>query len=281
MKRISRKRKRLLLIGACALVLILLVILAVQGIRRLTSPRVDTEQGVEYIKAAESEDIATIEQKISQLEQQDGGDDTDRSCKEKFASSVVMGDSITEGFSEYDVLNASSVVSKIGVHLNELDEQVQQVKELDPQVIFLAYGMNDVISTAGDTDQFLEEYETLVDQLREEVPNAHIYVNSIFPVADSAVKKEPELAQISEYNTALKGMCDEMQVGFIDNTELVEDQYYEEDGVHFKAEFYPIWAERMAEVAALCPRPRTRADRSSLRSCTMLYLRLFSSLLQS
>lgn len=250
MRRISRKRKRLLLIGACALVLILLVILAVQGIRRLTSPRVDTEQGVEYIKAAESEDIATIEQKISQLEQQDGGEDA-RSYKEKFASSVVMGDSITEGFSEYDVLNASSVVSKIGVHLNELDEQVQQVKELDPQVIFLAYGMNDVISTAGDTDQFLEEYETLVDQLREEVPNAHIYVNSIFPVTDSAVKKEPELAQISEYNTALKGMCDEMQVGFIDNTELVKDQYYEEDGVHFKAEFYPIWAERMAEVAAL------------------------------
>ncbi len=250
MKRISRKRKRLLLIGACALVLILLVILAVQGIWRLTSPRVDTEQGVEYIKAAESEDIATIEQKISQLEQQDGGEDA-RSYKEKFASSVVMGDSITEGFSEYDVLNASSVVSKIGVHLNELDEQVQQVKELDPQVIFLAYGMNDVISTAGDTDQFLEEYETLVDQLREEVPNAHIYVNSIFPVTDSAVKKEPELAQISEYNTALKGMCDEMQVGFIDNTELVEDQYYEEDGVHFRAEFYPIWAERMAEVAAL------------------------------
>lgn len=251
MRRISRKKKRLLVIGACALVLLLLVILVVHGIRRLTAPRADTEQGLEYIKAAEADDIATIEQKISQLEQQDGGDDTDRSCKEKFASSVVMGDSITEGFSEYDVLNASSVVSKIGVHLNELDEQVQQVKELDPQVIFLAYGMNDVISTAGDTDQFLEEYETLVDQLREEVPNAHIYVNSIFPVTDSAVKKEPELAQISEYNTALKGMCDEMQVGFIDNTELVEDQYYEEDGVHFKAEFYPIWAERMAEVAAL------------------------------
>ncbi len=251
MRRISRKKKRLLVIGACALVLLLLVILVVHGIRRLTAPRADTEQGLEYIKAAESDDIATIEQKISQLEQQDGGDDTDRSCREKFASSVVMGDSITEGFSEYDVLNASSVVSKIGVHLNELDEQVQQVKELDPQVIFLAYGMNDVISTAGDTDQFLEEYETLVDQLREEVPNAHIYVNSIFPVTDSAVKKEPELAQISEYNTALKGMCDEMQVGFIDNTELVEDQYYEEDGVHFKAEFYPIWAERMAEVAAL------------------------------
>ena len=250
MKRISRKKKRRLLIGTCALVLILLVILVAQGIRRLTAPRVDTEQGLEYIKAAESDDIATIEQKISQLEQQDGGEDA-RSYKEKFASSVVMGDSITEGFSEYDVLNASSVVSKIGVHLDELEEQVQQVKDLDPQVIFLSYGMNDVISTAGDTDQFLQEYEALVEQIRDEVPNAHIYVNSIFPVTDSAVQKEPELAQISEYNTALREMCDHMQVGFIDNTEIAEDQYYEEDGVHFKAEFYPIWAERMAEVAAL------------------------------
>ena len=29
---------------------------------------------------------------------------------------VVVGDSITEGFAEYDVLNASSVVAQIGVH---------------------------------------------------------------------------------------------------------------------------------------------------------------------
>ena len=27
--------------------------------------------------------------------------------------------------------------------------------------------------------------------------------------------------------------------------------YYEEDGIHFKANFYPIWAEKMAEVATL------------------------------
>lgn len=238
------------MIGACAAVLILLVILAVWGIRQLVTPKVDTEQGLSYIRAAESEDITTIEQKINQLERQDGGEDS-RSYKEKFASSIVMGDSIAEGFSEYDVLNASSVVSKIGVHLYELEEQVQQAADLNPQVIFLALGMNDVIATAGDTDQFLEQYEAVVAQLREAVPNAHIYVNSIFPVQDSAIEKEPELAQISEYNTVLRQMCDDLQLGFIDNTDLVQDQYYEEDGVHFKAEFYPLWADRMAEVAAL------------------------------
>lgn len=250
MKRINKGKKRLLLIGACAAILILLVILAVWGIRELVTPKVDTEQGLSYIRAAESEDITTIEQKINQLERQDGGEDS-RSYKEKFASSIVMGDSIAEGFSEYDVLNASSVVSKIGVHLYELEEQVQQAADLNPQVIFLALGMNDVIATAGDTEQFLEQYEAVVAQLREAVPNAHIYVNSIFPVQDSAIEKEPELAQISEYNTVLRQMCDDLQLGFIDNTDLVQDQYYEEDGVHFKAEFYPLWADRMAEVAAL------------------------------
>ena len=250
MKRINKKEKRLILIGACAAVLILLVILAAWGIRQLITPKADTEQGLAYIRAAESEDIEMIEQKISQLERQDGGEDS-RSFKEKFASSIVMGDSIAEGFSEYDVLNASSVVSKIGVHLYEMEEQVQQAKDLNPQVIFLALGMNDVIATAGDTGQFLEQYEALIAQLREAVPDAHIYVNSIFPVRDSAVEKEPELAAISEYNAVLKQMCDDMQIGFIDNTELVQEQYYEEDGVHFKAEFYPLWAERMAEVAAL------------------------------
>lgn len=250
MKRINKRKKRLLLIGACAAVLILLVALAAWGIRQLVTPKVDTEQGLSYIRAAESEDITTIEQKINQLERQDGGEDS-RSYKEKFASSIVMGDSIAEGFSEYDVLNASSVVSKIGVHLYELEEQVQQAADLNPQVIFMALGMNDVIATAGDTDQFLEQYEAVVAQLREAVPNAHIYVNSIFPVQDSAIEKEPELAQISEYNTVLRQMCDDLQLGFIDNTDLVQEQYYEEDGVHFKAEFYPLWADRMAEVAAL------------------------------
>lgn len=223
----------------------------VYGVTRLASSGADTEEGIAYIKAAEAEDITVIEQKIAQLESQDGGEEDTRSAKEKFASSVVMGDSITEGLVEYDVLSASSVVSKIGVHLDELDDQVAQVKELNPQVIFLTFGMNDIIEDGEDTEQFRSDYEALVKQIQEEVPDAHIFVNSIFPVLDTAVENEPALERISEYNTVLSEMCTKLQIGFIDNTELVSDQYYEEDGIHFKAEFYPLWADRMAEVASL------------------------------
>ena len=59
------------------------------------------------------------------------------------------------------------------------------------------------------------------------------------------------LAKIADYNTALQEMCDGKHLGFIDNTALVQENYYEEDGIHFKAEFYPVWATNMAEVATL------------------------------
>ena len=56
-----------------------------------------------------------IEQKIASLEAKDpASGDTERSLKDRFSGAVVMGDSISSGFSEYDVLNASSVVAKRG-----------------------------------------------------------------------------------------------------------------------------------------------------------------------
>lgn len=70
-----------------------------------------------------------IEQKIASLEAKDpASGDTERSLKDRFSGAVVMGDSISSGFSEYDVLNASSVVAKRGIQLEGLDEQISQAK---------------------------------------------------------------------------------------------------------------------------------------------------------
>ena len=65
------------------------------------------------------------------------------------------------------------------------------------------------------------------------------------------VEEEPLFEHIAEYNEALRAMCDKLQIAYVDNTELVTDRYYEADGMHFKADFYPVWARRMAEFAAL------------------------------
>lgn len=251
MNRIKQRTKRRIIIGLCIVVAAAVIILIVQGVRGLLGGRVDTSAGLEYIQQEEAGDITAIEEKISLLEQQDNNAEDTRSIKEKFAGAVVLGDSVAEGFLEYDILNASSVAAEIGVHLDELDGQIANVKELSPSVLFLYLGMNDVTATNGDVDSFISEYRAVLTQLKEEVPDAHIFVNSIFPVQEKAIEEVPLLAKIPDYNEALKELCDSQTVAFIDNTSLVEEQYYEQDGVHFKADFYPIWAQRMAEVAAL------------------------------
>ena len=107
------------------------------------------------------------------------------------------------------------------------------------------------IATNGDTDLFIKEYKAVIDQLRKKLPDTTLYVNSIFPVSAAKQEEKPVFQKIPEYNAALQKMCDENQIAFLDNTSLVSDTYYEEDGIHFKADFYPIWLKRMAEVATL------------------------------
>lgn len=251
MDKIKRRTKRRIVLGVCILAAVAVLIFIIQGVRGLLHRGADTSAGVEYIEKEEAGDITAIEEKISLLEKQDGSGEDGRSIKEKFAGAVVLGDSVAEGFAEYDILNASSVAAEIGVHLDELDEQISKVKELSPSILFLYLGMNDVAATNGDVERFVSEYKSVLTQIKEEVPDAHIFVNSIFPVQEKALEEEPLLEKIPEYNDALKELCDSQTVAFIDNTDLVSEQYYEQDGIHFKADFYPVWAEHMAEVASL------------------------------
>ncbi len=230
------------------------VIMAVEGIENLTRKKVDTTEGLQFISQAEAAEVTVIETKIQNLEDQEKEEaqaEDNRSVKEVFASAVVMGDSITAGFSEYDILNASSVVAQIGAGLEGVEEPIEKLKEINPQVVFLSYGMNDIISTQGDTDIFVENYKNVVKQLKKDIPDMKIFINSIFPVQKQEIEKEPAFEHLEEYNEALREMCDSQQIAYIDNTELVSERYYEEDGVHLKPDFYPVWAQRMAEVASL------------------------------
>lgn len=252
---LSDKNKRISIIAGAAFVAALFVIImAVEGIENLTKKKVDITEGIQFISQAEAAEVTAIETKIQNLEAQEKeeeqAEDT-RSIKEVFTSAVVMGDSITAGFSEYDILNASSVVAQIGAGLEGAEEPIQQLKEINPQVVFLSYGMNDIISTQGDTDTFVKNYKNVIKQMQKDIPNMKIFVNSIFPVQRQEIEKEPAFEHLEAYNEALREMCDKQQIAYVDNTELVAERYYEEDGVHLKPDFYPVWAQRMAEVASL------------------------------
>ncbi len=228
-------------------------ILVVIGVRVSSGrSKAETSEGIKIIETNEKKDVASIETKIERVEAKEreaAYKAGEISLKQMYASTVVMGDSITEGFTAYDVLNANSVVSKIGASLTDLDDQCESLKEINPQNVFISYGMNDVINTAGDKDTFIEEYKALIKKIQKDLPDTKIFINSIFPVQERAIAEKPALANIAAYNEALQKMCDELQIAYVDNTELVKDEYYDEDGIHFVSAFYPIWADHMLEVS--------------------------------
>jgi len=236
-----------------ALVL-LIVTLLFENITTSTFGRVDTAEGRAVIAQAEAGDIAAIEARIQQLELQDSISGNapapeEMSLKEFFANNVVLGDSIAEGLVSYGVLNASSVVSRIGARLDDAETEVALVRDLNPQVLYVTLGMNDIRNDVLTKEQFISEYTELINTLQAILPNSKIIINSIFPVRRDVAIEIPTLSRIPEFNEALRDLAYSRQLSFLDNTSLVHEDLYEEDGIHFKASFYEGWAQTMREAA--------------------------------
>lgn len=252
---LRKKKRNFAIYGGVAVGFIVAVMLIAEGVTSIQKGKVDTKEGLAYIEQSASGDIAAIENKIQMIEDKDKAsaqtEEGEKNYKALFANSVIMGDSISEAFTEYGYLTTSSAVAKIGVELDELDEQIETVTKLNPQNLFLAYGMNDIVATNGNVSEFIKQYESLLDQIKEALPNTKIFVNSIFPVREDVVRERLEFTHIQEFNKKLEELCDKRQITFLDNTDLVSEDYYEADGMHFKSSFYPYWLDKMAEVAEL------------------------------
>lgn len=250
--RIDKRKVIILIIGAFIALLALFGV--IKAVETLTAKRVDTSEGLAIIRSEEEASVQDVENRTQKMEDSDKAtaeELANRTEKEIFVNSVVMGDSITQGFVDYDILDSSSVIAQIGVHLTELSDAMNTVEAMNPQAIFLAYGMNDVLATNGDASVFKEQYAAIIDELQKKLPNSRVFVNAIFPVQESEIQNEPDYKNLDQYNAAIKELCDERQISFIDNSDIATADYYEPDGVHLKESFYPIWAKRMAEVASL------------------------------
>lgn len=244
---------------AVAIVVVLLVIGIIIVAVKLMNPRVDTDQGTALLKKMDQTDVSSVEKKIQALEEEEREADEEwanRPAKEKFANAFVIGDSITQGLYEYGVLDQANVMADRGTEVSEsnshkIEEHIEKAEELEPQVLFLAYGMNDVEAVRGDADSFVEHYQPIIEGLKEALPDTKIYINSILPAAQSAIDNNEWYGNIPEFNEKLEELCKKEKVTFIDNTDLVKSEYYADDGIHMAPAYYTEWVNHMAEVAGL------------------------------
>lgn len=244
---------------AVAAVIVLFVIgIAVIAVRMMNL-RVDASEGEKKLEELSKVDVQKIDEEIQALEKAERMADEEwqnRPDNEKFAGSLILGDSITQGLYVYEVLDASLVTAKKGVGMRSpeatgLSDMLNQVISAKPQKLFIALGMNDIVAAGGDADAFAADYKVVLEQLMAGLPETEIYVNSVLPASQAAISKDARYAKVPDYNAKLKALCEEENVPFIDNTGLVKEEYYEADGIHMKKVYYQEWLNQMAVEADL------------------------------
>ena len=166
--------------------------------------------------------------------------------KEIFASSVIMGDSQSEGLTVYGVLDSTSVIAKKGECITSAKtNNMGQLSNLAPSNVFILYGMNDILIYQNNIDNFINDYTALINEIKLTLPDSNIFVNSILPVEDKVIATRPIYNEISNYNKSLEEMCNNLEVTYINSNEILinNPNLFEADGMHLKPPFYKEWLD--------------------------------------
>lgn len=165
------------------------------------------------------------------------------SYESAYRTTVFLGDSITEGLSYHETLGEKQVLAGAGktaeFALKDIDELVRR----NPERVFIMLGSDDLLWPTDDPTAYsLKHYTLLIESIRAMLPKAKITLLSVTPVTAEVEKKEPRYRHIGAYNEALRELAAKKQAGYVDLTPLVHQhaELYDADGIHFKAEFYPI-----------------------------------------
>ncbi len=168
----------------------------------------------------------------------------------KFENSVFMGDSITEGFAFNEILPQEQVIAGAGATAGFSYDDLDALAEKKPDQVFIMLGSVDILMPVEDPQElFREDLTKLINRIKEELPGAEIYLQSITPVTQEALEQEPRYAGIGEYNGILKEVAGQSAVHYVDIGVLARENpaLYAEDGIHFQKEFYQLWLQKLSE----------------------------------
>lgn len=166
---------------------------------------------------------------------------------------VMLGNSLTNGCEWHELLGRPNVKNR-GISsdvIQGVSDRMPSLIKGRPAKIFLLIGVNDVSHNLG-VDSIVEAYGKLIDNIRTELPDTKLYVQSMLPVNISFGKylgmadKGPQIEQI---NNAIANTAQEKGFTWIDLYCIMADENghlkreYTNDGLHLLAPGYMAWAE--------------------------------------
>ncbi len=183
------------------------------------------------------------------------GDEVDASY---FADAVFVGDSLTQGIQLYGIID-TTVLANRGINLQTVYKEdkirvaegytgvIPELKRIQPAKIYVQLGMNDIAwRTQKD---FNKLYGELIDNIKDTVPGATIYIQSIFPVTNwySLEDNGIDNSKVVTYNQGLSELAAEKDCHYLDvHSALINDNGVlpdeaSPDGIHLNGPYYQRW----------------------------------------
>ena len=204
---------------AVILVFALAVVLFFGGISARENEDAGIRAGIEYLESLELKDPSVVDQVRKNLYQQKIDAQRDALLAQlndgtmdpftMFQDYVLMGDSRAVGFWYRDFLERGRVLADGGHTIRNISGQMEKLVSLNPSLIFLCYGLNDISIGYWDTKEaYVAEYMEIVKEIQTQLPDATIVVSSILPARDPAFQRSSKWRNIPEWSAALERACE-------------------------------------------------------------------------
>ena len=110
-----------------------------------------------------------------------------------------------------------------------------------------------MINYRGDAEAFVKKYNSLLQATHKKSPSTEIYVCSITTPTKKAIKNKKSLGNYKKFNKAIQKMCEENGYTYVDTSQILptHKSLYADDGIHAASAYYPLWMDKMIEVANL------------------------------
>lgn len=168
------------------------------------------------------------------------------------ADIVFFGDSLTY-YGDFSSVFPDKVVFNLGLRgdtIQGMIDRVEQVKMLEPNIVYLMGGINDV--SVYNFFEFKQQYEILVKKICSSMPSFILVLQSLTPVNNSKFKISCTNEDIILCNLQIRQLALDYKLNYLDlyskyalSGELPLS--LTEDGIHLKEEAYVLWYNILRE----------------------------------
>ena len=186
-----------------------------------------------------------------------------------FSDALFIGDSRTVGMQQSGLLPNATFYAKTGIGIGELLSQCivneggylisveNALHRHSFGKVYIMIGINDM--SMGDTDWFRQQYEEIIQAVRQTQPDAIIYIQGNIPMSYGIQDFDGSLnnRNLRLRDEASRELADSETIFYLDVDTLYADKnghlasMYTADGLHIKRNYYPLWVDYLEHRAII------------------------------